>query len=186
MTSKIDICSNALQIIGDEPISAFDETESGGLAENLYEQFYQQLLSFHPWSFALKQQRLNLLTQKPDDLSNFRYAFQKPTDMIHIWNLKPYMNDYEIIGEYIYSNCRDILATYTYRVPESQLPADFVVAMQHKLASVFAMTIAENAGLAQTQENMHIMAINSAMAKDAQQRPQPGILDRPYVNVRPY
>lgn len=185
MTSKIEICSNALQLIGDEPISSFTEGSSAALADNLYDSFYESMMSYHPWSFALKEQRLNVLAQEPDRLTNYRYALQKPTDMIYLWKLKPFV-DYDIVGDYIYCNSNELLATYTYSVNESKLPADFVAVMQYRLASEFAQTITENAGLAQLYEGKFRTALGAAMAADSQQRPQTGIIDRPYLNVRPY
>ena len=103
MTSKIDICSNALQLVGDNPISSFTESGSAALAENLYDQFYESQLSYHPWGFALKQQKLNLLTEKPDTMTNYSNAFQLPTDLVFLWNIQPFSR-YEIIGDLLYSN----------------------------------------------------------------------------------
>ncbi len=185
MTSKIDICSNALQLVGDEPISSFTESDSAALASNLYDQFYESQLAYHPWGFALKQQNLNLLTQEPDDKTNYRYAFQLPTDMVFLWNIQPFSN-YIIVGDYLYSNEREILATYTWKVAEGSLPSYFVTMMQYKLASEFAQTVTENSGLAQLYEQKFRMELGAAQAVDSKQRPQAGILDCPYVQVRPY
>ena len=62
MPSSIDIASNALLLIGDNPISSFDDPGAGAkVAANLYPETKKRMLSEHPWSFALKQQRLNTL-----------------------------------------------------------------------------------------------------------------------------
>ena len=77
MASDIDIASNALILIGDNPISSFTEPGAGATAAaNLYPVTYEQLLSEHPWTFALKEQKLNQLSQQPDALTNWRYAYQ--------------------------------------------------------------------------------------------------------------
>ncbi len=185
MTSKIDICSNALQLVGDNPISSFTESDSAALAENLYDQFYESQLSYHPWGFALKQQKLNLLTEKPDTMTNYSHAFQLPTDLVFLWNIQPY-SSYEIIGDLLYSNSNQLLATYTHKVSESQLPSYFVTMMQYKMASEFAQTVTENGGLAQLYEQKYRMELGAAQAIDSKQRPQMGILDQPYLQVRNY
>ena len=60
MPSNIDIASNALILIGDNPINSFDEPGAGAqAAAALYPETKKRLLSEHPWGFALKQQRLN-------------------------------------------------------------------------------------------------------------------------------
>ena len=172
-------------MVGDNPISSFTESDSAALASNLYDEFYESQLSYHPWGFALKQQKLNLLTQKPDQLSNFSYALQLPTDLVYLWKIQPKC-EYEIVGNLIYANTQDLLCTYTHKVSEGSLPSYFVTMMQYKLASEFAQTVTENTGLAQLYEQKYMMAMGTAQARDSQQRPQTGIIDRPYLNVRPY
>jgi hypothetical protein len=185
MTSKIEICSNALLLIGDNPISSFDEGESAALAENLYDAFYDSMMSYHPWTFALKQQRLNVLSEKPDRATGFNYALQIPSDMIYLWKTNTRAN-YEIIGRQMLTNDNDILATYTYKVAETDLPASFITTMQYRLASEFAQSITENNGNAQIYEAKFRQALSAAMAADSQQRPQQGIIDKPYLDVRNY
>jgi len=57
MPSAIDFSSNALLLVGDNPISSFTEPGAGAqAAANLYPQVKQKLLAYTNWSFALKQQ----------------------------------------------------------------------------------------------------------------------------------
>lgn len=185
MPSSIDIASNALLLVGDNPISSFTEPGAGAqAAANLYQQTKERLLSYHPWSFALKQQRLNLLSQAPDVLSDWTHAYQLPVDMIRIWKTQPHQN-YTLIGDKLYANDGNgILMTYIYDVEETKLPAQVVKALEYMLASEFAIAVTEDDGKAQLYERKGRDMMAQASTIDSQGRPQESIIDSPFVNAR--
>lgn len=184
MATSIDMSSNALVLIGDEPISSFDDPGAGAqAAANLYPVTYQDVLATHPWSFALKEQKLNRLTQEPDDLTNYKYAYQMPTDLIRLWAIFPQSN-YVIVGTLLYSNENELLARYVYQPEETILPAHFVKSMEYRLASEFAISITENTSRAEFYMQKYLIEAAKARNIDSQGRPQQPIIDSPFVDVR--
>lgn len=184
MASDIDIASNALLLIGDEPISAFTEAGAGATAAaNLYANSYEQLLSEHPWSFAFKEQNLSRLSQVPDAKTNYKYAFQLPADLIRLWAIIPH-SDYIIIGSLLYSNSTELLARYIFKPAESGLPPHFVEALQYKLASDFAISVTEDRVKAEYYTAKADRAMSKAKSVDSQGRPQQAIIDSPFIDVR--
>lgn len=184
MASAVDLASNALLLIGDNPISSFDDPGAGAqVAGALYPDTKRRLLSEHPWSFALKQQRLNKLSQTPDILTNYNNAFQVPADSIRFWSLKRW-GDYDIIGDLVFTNQTEILATYVFDVNEVELPPHFVKALEYTLASDFAIAIMENEKLATLFTEKALLFSSKAMAIDSQNRPQEAIIDSPLIGVR--
>lgn len=184
MPSSIDIASNALLLIGDNPISSFDDAGAGAqVAANLYPETKKRLLSEHPWSFALKQQRLNKLSQKPDVLTNYKNAFQLPTDLIRIWNIQSH-SDYILIGNLLYSNENEILATYIYNVDEVNLPPHFTKSLEYTLAADFAIAVTEDNTMSQIMRGNADLFTAKAMSIDSQGRPQNAIVDSPLIDAR--
>ncbi|HIB78528.1 MAG TPA: hypothetical protein EYO58_13180, partial [Flavobacteriales bacterium] len=184
MPSSIDIASNALLLIGDNPISSFDDDGAGAkVAANLYPETKKRLLSEHPWSFALKQQRLNKLSQKPDVLTHFKNAFQLPTDLIRIWNIQSH-SDYILIGNLLYSNENEVLATYVFDVDEVNLPPHFTKSLEYTLAADFAISVTESVSMSEKMESKAMTFTSKAMAIDSQGRPQTAIIDSPIINAR--
>ena len=185
MASAIDIASNALLLIGDEPINSFSDPGAGAkAAANLYPITKEMALSYHPWSFALKEQYLSRLTQQPDSLTNYKYAYQIPTDMIRLWLLMPDGIDYEMVGQFIYSNEEKLLARYVYDVPESLLPPHFVKALEYKLASEFAISVTEDENKSQMYDQKASQHLAQASNIDSQGYPQQAITDSPFVESR--
>ena len=184
MASDIDIASNALLLIGDNPISSFTEPGAGATAAaNLYADTYTRLLSMHPWTFALKEQELSKLSQVPDPLTNFNSAFQIPSDHIRTWAILPHSN-YIVVGDLIYSNQNKLLMRYVFKVAESELPPHFTKSLEYSLAADFAQLVTESTTKSQFFEAKFKDQLASAMAIDSQGHPQQPIIDSPFTDVR--
>jgi len=184
MPSDIDMSSNALILIGDDPIASFSDPGAGAqAAANLYPETYRQVLSSHPWSFALKEQLLNQLAAQPDDLTNYKFAYQLPSDMIRLWAIFPH-SDYTIVGGLLYSNANELLGRYVFEQDETQLPPHFTKALEYRLASDFAQLITESTSKSEFFEKKYLQAIAMARTIDSQQKPQVPIIDSPFVDVR--
>lgn len=184
MASAIDMSSNALLLIGDEPIAAFTEPGAGAqAAANLYPETKKMILSYHPWSFALKEQALSRLTQSPDDRTGYKYAYQIPTDLIRLWAIMPFSN-YKIVGQFIYSNEPDLLARYVYDVAESLIPAHLVKAIEYQLASEFAISVTEDENKAKLYEQKARDQLAKASNVDSQGQPQEAIQSSPFIEAR--
>lgn len=184
MATSIDMASNALILIGDNPISSFNDPGAGAqAAAALYQDTYKSILSEHPWTFALKEQPLSKLTQTPEDVTGYSNAFRLPPDMIRIWKIMPHSN-YAIIGDIVYSNENSLFCRYNYGVEEVELPPQLVKAVEYKLASDFAMLITEDINKADYYENKYLRQLSLARSVDSQGHPQVPIIDSPFVDVR--
>jgi hypothetical protein len=184
MATSIDMSSNALVLIGDDPISSFSDPGAGAqAAANLYPDTYRSILAGHPWTFALKEVFLSKLTQTPDDLTNYKSAFQLPTDLIRIWKIMSHSN-YDVVGTLVYSNEDELLCRYVYNVDEVKLPPQVVKAIEYKLASEFAMLVTEDINKSDFFERKYLNQIALARSIDSQGHPQEKIVDSPFVDVR--
>jgi hypothetical protein len=184
MPSSIQIASSGLGLIGAGPIQSFSEGGAAGETANLlYEDTYKYVLSQHFWTFASKIQRLNKLSEEPDELLNWSTLYQLPTDYIRIQYIKPISN-YEIIGDKLYSNIEPLIIKYVFKIAESQLPPHFVKALHYKLASEFAPSVTEADGKAAAMEQLYRDALSDARTIDSQGHPQQEIFDQPFSDVR--
>lgn len=175
MATDVSMASNALVLIGENPIQALSDNPA---AENLYSRAYETLLADHPWSFAMKEQTLSRNSAAPDSLTGYQYTFNLPADLIRIWKLMPFGN-YELVGNGLNSNETSVRLRYVYRANESDLPAYFVEAMEYKLAMDFSMSVSEDVNRAQWAQGKYNAARSKARFLDSQGSPQVGIQHRP-------
>lgn len=153
-TTKVDICSRALVMIGASPISSFTDGSTEALvASNVYEDIVESSLTRHRWKFATNQKQLSLLTAKPE--ARYEYAYQLPASpgVLHIVSLS--VNDYIIpytrykdkLYVNTYGSSHALILDYIYRVEEDYFPAHFRLALEYELASLFAGSVARDAGM---------------------------------------
>ena len=180
MAQKIEIISNAMVLIGANPISNLDEGTEGRVAEALYENTYRGLIANHSWRFATKKARLARISEPP--LNEFRYQYQLPSDLVTVFKVQD-QTIYEIYGDKIYSDQEEVYIDYRYRVPETLLPDYYVLTLQFLLAAQFAIPITDNSQRAQVYNQMYEDQLKRAKGVDSSARPQTPIQDDPLAGI---
>jgi hypothetical protein len=183
MTKKVEICSNALILLGHKPISSLDEPGAGALlCKNLYESTYLDFLSSNNWNFAKKFVNMNRLSETPLN-PNWQYQFQLPTDYVRLDGTVPVAN-YQIFEDKLYTNNQDIGLNYFYNIKEELLPAYAVRAMEYYMAFVLAVPLTVDANKASLYEAMYTKQSLRSMQIDAQGAPSEGFAINPIADVR--
>jgi|TARA_Y100000114_G_scaffold150485_1_gene166045 hypothetical protein len=152
--TKVDIASRALIMIGANPISSFTDGTTESLVVNtIYEEIVESTLTRARWRFATGQQQLSFLTDTP--AGRFEYAYQLPTSPQLLQILAITVNDQPIpysryedkIYMNSYGNESTVIMDYIFRQDESLFPPYFRLALELKLASIFAGSIARDSAL---------------------------------------
>jgi len=181
ITSSISMASNALLLLGHEPISSFTDGTSGAtIAANLYENSYLAILTSHRWRFATKTQELARLVETP--LNGYNYAYQLPSDLLYLQTVDSRI--YNVYESKLYSNEIKVIADYTYRVDEDKLPSYFAKMMEFYLASQFALSLTGDMAKGDYFSKFYLHEIKRAKYADSTQQPQNLFVDNPYVEVR--
>ena len=180
--ADISLASNALLLLGHQTIASFTEATAGAeIASNLFDHSYKYILSIHRWRFASKQARLARLAAKPQNV--FSYQFQLPTDLVYLIRAVGVRN-YEIYGDKLYANDSDVSIEYVYNLDSSYLPSYYAKMFEYYLASQFAIPITGDIDKASYYAQQYEKALIKAKFIDSSQRPNDGITDNPYVDVR--
>lgn len=181
-SSKLDIISAALILIGDRPLTSLTEdTVAATVSANLYDSTYEAALASHRWRFATGKAQLARLTATPEN--EYTYAFQLPSNMLYLTRVFP-ESDYELFEDNLYSDQKEIKVDYLYKPAESELPAYFVKALEYELAKEFAISITNAMGYFERMSAEAILKWRQARFLDASQRPNASIQSNPFVSVR--
>jgi len=141
-------------MIGAQPISSFTDGSTEALvASNVYEDILQASLTRHRWKFATNQKALSLLSTAP--VGRYEFAYQLPADpgvlQINTLTVNDYIIPYTRYKNMIYVNTyganHSLVLDYIYRVEEDYFPAHFRLALEYELASLFAGSVARDAGM---------------------------------------
>jgi len=138
--TDVSICSNALGLLGEDPITALsDDSERARLANRWYEITRDALIQDHPWNFALERVELAKLVTTP----SFEYgvAFQLPSDHLRIVKVES-GEAYKVEGDILLSDEGSEKILYIKRLTDpTRFSPLFVMALQAQLAMIFAQAL---------------------------------------------
>lgn len=179
--NKFSICSEALVLVGSDPITDFDSGGAGEvIAGTLYEPTVRQLLGSYRWRFSTVLVPLSRLAVPP--ITNFEAAYQLPAtiECLTVNALRTDDMDDEDPGlvfdryeDQIHCNAEvtdKVIASITYRSSEQYWPAYFETLLRFELASSFAIPIAEDTDKANVYAGKALRYGANARSLDSQGR----------------
>lgn len=181
MASQLSIINSALNYLGNPSVATLDATNPIiGAMMHMYSSLSADLLSSHPWTFAMKWEPL-ILQSSSSPIDRFNYTWNMPANIVRVWETYPNTN-YEICQRDVYSNIsQDWKWRSVYNVGEGSWSDGFVRFITFSLAAESAILITENANLAQYWEQK--AANQKALARyiDSQNQPSGVIQDQPLL-----
>lgn len=184
MATSIDICNQALILIGQDPIITMDDSsKQSRLCKRLYEPTLETLLREYPWSFAIRRVILAPETDAPG--FGYTHKFVLPTDCMRIVSTGLNDDQFVIEGNGILCDENIVHLRYVCK-PESASAYDsqFVQVFAHRLAKVMCQSLTANPDLVTMMARMENAALVRAMNTQAiETAPQP-IVEGPWLKVR--
>ncbi len=128
--SDVDICSQALEQLGQDPIGSFEEGAAAATAGRAYPTAIRKLLGCYPWKFIRTNAQLDRTNEEPTAV--WRYEFQLPGDLLapglySIYRSKaqgsPPFKEYSVKeNRRIWANEQELWIEYSRQAPESEFP----------------------------------------------------------------
>ena len=197
--TSLSICSDALLMLGANPISSFTEgTDEANICNSLYPDIKHKTIATYPWSFSFKKVQLARLITTPT--TEYQYEYALPSDMIgtpralFISSLgSASQRDYRLMGGKLLTDYNEVYVDYQFNVEEYEMPHYFVQNMKYQLVWHLAMPITDQ--LEKTDywrtvaqgtpgENGRGGYMRQAMNIDGQGQPTNSLQDFPLIDVR--
>ena len=173
-TDKFDLCSQALVLVGGNRITSFEGTSAEAItASALYEDTVKELISVYRWRFATRLFQLTRLSASPEMRWDAAYQIPDDTELINAVLVNDVPIDFDRYEDKILCNAivdDTVIAEITYRAEEAFWPGYFTTTLRLKLASLFAVPIAEDPGKAAAYQQQFIGQLVAARKSDAQAR----------------
>lgn len=184
MATKIGMCSNALLLLGDRPISSFSDNTAGAqVMANLYENTYRDLCTAQPWSFARKQLQLSQNVTDPV-FDSYQYSYNLPNDYLAAIGLRD-GGEYRIYaGGLLYTNVSPAEFEYIARPSEGTLPPYFEKLVTDTLAARAASAVTDRTSMIDMMAAQAQDQLLRAMAIDAQNDTNRAIYSSPFTECR--
>lgn len=197
MPSVVDICNEAMDLLGAATITSLTEnSKEARLCNRRFDTVRDAVLRSHPWNVAIT--RASLAKDATAPAFGFASQFTLPTNpyclrVISFWNssvnneVAAYDSNvmYKIEGRKVLSNEGSCSITYISRVTDTELYDSLLSsAIAHKLASETAYAITGSNSVSQAMQAMYETRLREAKSIDAME----GYPEQPqadeYINIR--
>lgn len=148
MSTSLEICQRATVLIGANQPEAFDDGSlEGETCESVYEDLLVSMLSNRPWTFASKQVQLTEAAEESE--LGFNRVFIIPAESIKVFHARSSKGsrvqvDYEILDGRLHTNVTRVFLKYAFKVNETFLSGDFVMALKYGVAAEINLPITGN------------------------------------------
>lgn len=192
-TNPVQICSNALLMLGAQPIASFSEGEGSGskidrarLAGNLYGPTRLAMLRGHYWNCCAR--RVVLSPDATPPAFGFANRFMLPGDWLRTWAVGNERNgeriNYRSEGRYLLADEIVLPLLYAADAPEQDWDTLLVQAMTLTMAARMAYAITASTTLAQMLQQELAQLLQQARAADGQDDPPETFGDAPLLSSR--
>jgi hypothetical protein len=151
MTTDISIASQALVLLGDNPLSSFtDETDAAKLVAQRYPGLRKRLISSHPWRCMMTKAELTREAAAP--IGEWAYSYIIPGEALGSGAQALFSSNgidelpaksYEVFGRRIYTNYKRVFIDFVVEKPESEWPAWFADLMMYALMADIAFPVTD-------------------------------------------
>lgn len=188
MTTAVSICANALLMLGQRPISSFDEAEENDqalLASNLWPTVRDYVLRSHPWNCAIK--RVSLAADVTAPAFDYTYQFTLPGDYLRALSVGQEGSGvaYKIEGGKLLSDEAPAQLRYIFR---NETPATYdgmlVMALTAAMRCAFAYPTTQSTSLEAQIDAVLRPMLQQARSVDGQEDTPEFFEDSPLLRAR--
>lgn len=182
----MSICSAALSLLGDKPISSLAEVNrvAATLCSNIYPLAKREVMRGHPWNCLVTRVVLSPLVDTP--AFEWAYQFTLPGDCMRVlavgYDGQP--EDYRLEGRRILARSSVLRLQYTAELGEGYWDSLLVEVMTKRMVKDLAYPITKSGTLAELKAREFEAAYKRAKAVDGQENPPEDYGDSPLISVR--
>lgn len=185
-TSAVQICSNALLLLGAQTINAFNETnDRAKLVANLWPNCRDAVLRSHPWNCAIK--RVALAPDVSEPPFEWSYQFTIPPDWLRTLSIGEENEHpaFRMEGGKILCDENPLNLRYIFKNENvASWDALLVEAMTAYMAMTCAYPITKSAAQQKNMADLYLLKMKIARAVDGQEDPPEQLGDYPLLDAR--
>lgn len=173
MASDLEVVNEALVRIGVPPLASLLDASAQALtASTIYRNVKREVMSDHPWSFALREKELAklVLTDSEKRFSDYTYVYQLPADLLRVLGLRS-LDRFQLAGDQLYTEDKGARLVFVEEVSEASWPAYFLELVVFSTAAAFAISLTDSADRAALMYDQERRLRPRARAIDSQQTP---------------
>ena len=177
MSSEVDICNTALNMIGaSNIISLTEDSKSARLCNQRYEPTRDAVFRAHPWNCLIKRVELSADTVAP--AFEWSYAYTLPSDCLRVLQEQYLDSIFKVEGRKVVTNDSTFNLVYIARITDpNEYDRLLEDALAQRLAAEMAYPLVASSALSTNMFQMYEMKLKEARFVDATEG-MPGSMDQ--------
>jgi len=182
--TQTSICNLALRAVGAARITSInDSVESARVLNDVYTLIREEVLSAHPWNFALRRASLTQLDETPE--FDYDYAYQLPTGCLRVIKMSVDNAEFKIEEDKLLTDETSAKILYITNVTSSaDFSPAFVSAFAARLAAEIAYPLTNSQTLADSKYSEYLKKLKTAKSIDGQEGSKEPIEDISWIDDR--
>lgn len=172
MASAVSICSDALLMLGANPINSFTEGSAGArLASNLYPRRKLAMMRSHPWNCLMK--RVMLAPETTTPAFDYTAQYVMPVDCLRVWQVgrDGEAIDFKVEADRILAEGTALPLLYIANLDEGLWDDLLIEAMTLRMKALMAYAITKSQAVADTAAQEAERSFRMAKTVDGQENP---------------
>lgn len=185
--SEVEICNDALIIVGGDLITSLsDSTKEAIICNEQYEKVRDQLLSAHPWNFAIARAELAADVSLPTGWWGWECAFTLPANSLRILETEADESEpWSQENGKLFANYYPVRIKYIKKETDvTKYSKHFEKALAYALADRICYAITQSATLAKKIKDDFDTALSESMSFDGQEQSVQTVQATDYMNSR--
>jgi hypothetical protein len=189
MATDVEICSNALLLLGDNPIASLsDGTPRATICANVFGLAKADILRKHPWNCTIK--RVILSPESAAPAFDWKHQFVRPADWLRTVQIGYRDNplEYAVEGVRIMANTTVLPMVYVANVTEGEWDSLLTMVMVKRMEMDLAYPITKSTSLRDSLKQefyaLGVGVLAQAKTIDGQENPPEDWGDSPFLQVR--
>lgn len=187
-TSEVEICNDALILLGADRISSLTEdTKEAILCNEQYAKMRDQLLISHPWNFSISRTEMAADAALPSGYSDdiWDYAYSLGADVLRVLGVDDEEADWKIEGRKLFANYTPVKIKYIKKVTDVTLFSKyFEEALAWKIAARIGYSLTQNSTLMEGILKQAEEHLRNSRSYDAQEGSIETVMADDWLNVR--
>jgi hypothetical protein len=171
MSSFVEITSNALRLLGDDPITSLsDDSERARLVNAIYEEVRDEVTRAAKWNCARARQVLASLAETP--AFGWAYYHQLPSDCLRVMDALTgeIRVEHEVEGRKLMTDVSSVNLIYLKKLTDpNDMDSLFIGAYTAKLAAELALPVTGSRSVAEQMWQLYERKIREARTIDSQE-----------------
>ena len=171
MASFVEISSNALRLIGDDPITSFsDDSERARLVNAIYEEMRDEVTRAATWNCCKSRQVLASLSETP--AFGWAYYHQLPADCLRVVDVfsGDTRIDHAVEGRRLMTDVSSVNLIFLKRVTDpNEFDVLFIAAYTARIAAELALPISGSNTVATTMWQLYDKKVKEARTIDSKE-----------------